>query len=137
MKLDFIKILILFLLASTIGFGLSWYFSGNETSKQKIKELEEEYSKLEIKKAEADAKILTLQKAYNKKDVEDKKMAIEVSNAKSDVIIAKKNLEKTKVELYILRNNIIKTRREIEEMKNNPKVLTDDELLEDLIKNTN
>ncbi len=28
------------------------------------------------------------------------------------------------------------TRKEIEDMKNNPKVLTDDELLEDLIKNT-
>ena len=29
-----------------------------------------------------------------------------------------------------------KTKKEIEELRNNPKILTDDELLEDLIKNT-
>jgi len=136
MKLDFTKILILFLLVSTIGFGLTWYFGGFDASKQKVKELEEEYKKLEQKAAAAEAKVLAWQEIYNKKDVEDRKMAIEVGKAKSDAIVAKQNAEKAKVELSKLQGGMAQTRKEIEEMKNNPKVLTDDELLEDLIKNT-
>jgi hypothetical protein len=136
MKLDFTKILILFLLVSTIGFGLTWYFGGFDASKQKVKELEEEYKKLEQKATAAEAKVLAWQEIYNKKDVEDRKMSIEVGKAKSDAIVAKQNAEKTKVELSKLQGGMTQTRKEIEEMKNNPKVLTDDELLEDLIKNT-
>lgn len=136
MKLDFTKILILFLLVSTIGFGLTWYFGGFDASKQKVKELEEKYKKLEIENAAAEAKIATWQEIYNKKDAEDKKMAIEVGKAKSDAIVAKQNAEKAKAELSKLQGGMAQTRREIEELKNNPKVLTDDELLEDLIKNT-
>lgn len=136
MKLDFNKILILFLLISTIGFGLTWYFGNNDVSKQKVKELEEKYKILEIEKAEADAKIATWKEVYKLKDSEDKKLAIEVGKAKSDAIVAKQNAEKTKAELSKIQGGIKQTRKEIEELKNNPKVLTDDELLEDLIKNT-
>jgi LysM repeat protein len=136
MKLDFTKILILFLLVSTIGFGLTWYFGGFDASKERVKQLEEDYKKLEKEKIAAEAKIATWQEIYNKKDAEDKKMTQEVINAKSDAVIAKQNAEKAKAELSKLQSGMAQTRREIEELKNNPKVLTDDELLEDLIKNT-
>ena len=73
---------------------------------------------------------------YDQKDAKDKKLAIEVGKAKADVLIAKQNAEKAKAELTELKGGMEETRKEIEDMQNNPKVLTDDELLEDLIKNT-
>lgn len=136
MKFDFNKFLILFLLISTVGFGLFWYFGGHDTSKERVKELEEEYKKLEKEKEVAEAKVLAWQEIYNKKDVEDRKMAVEVGKAKADAVVAKQNAEKAKAELSKLQGGMSQTRKEIEELQRNPKILSDDELLEDLIKNT-
>jgi LysM repeat protein len=134
--MDFKKIVIIFLLVSTIGFGLTWYFGGFDASKQRVKQLEEEYKKLEKEKEAAEAKIAIWQDIYNKKDAEDKKLAIEVGTAKANAQRAKEDAEKAKKDLSRLQGGMAKTRKEIEELRNNPKVLTDDELLEDLIKNT-
>jgi LysM repeat protein len=136
MKLDFTKILILFLLVSTIGFGLTWYFGGFDASKERVKQLEEDYKKLQKEKEAAEAKIVAWKEIFDKKDKEDKKMTQEVINAKTDANVAKINAEKAKAELTKLQGGMSQTRKEIEEMRNNPKTLTDDELLEDLIKNT-
>lgn len=136
MKLDFTKILILFLLISTIGFGLTWYFGGFDASKQRVKELEEDYKKLEKEKEAAEAKVEAWKEIFNEKDKQDKKMTQEVINAKTDANIARINAEKAKAELSKIQNSMSITRKEIEEMRNNPKAMTDDELLEDLIKNT-
>ena len=136
MKFDFKKAMILFLLLSSTGFGLTWYLGGYDPSKQRVKELEEQYKKLEGEKEAAEAKIAAWKEIYNEKDAKDKKLAIEVGKAKSEAVVAKQNAEKAKAELVKLQGGMAETKREIEEMKNNPKVLTDDELLEDLIKNT-
>jgi len=136
MKIDFRKIAILFLLISSTGFGLTWYLGGYDSSKQKVKQLEEEYKKLEREKAAADAKVAAWKEIYEQKDAKDKKLAIEVGNAKAAARIAKENAEKAKQDLSKLQGGMEQTRKEIEELKNNPKVLTDDELLEELIKNT-
>ena len=58
MKLDFTKILILFLLVSTIGFGLTWYFRGFSESKERVKQLEKDYKILEAEKKVAEEKIV-------------------------------------------------------------------------------
>lgn len=134
--MDFKKIVIIFLLLSTIGFGLTWYFGGFDASKQRVKQLEEEYKKLKEEKAAADAKVAAWKEIYEKKDAQDKKLAIEVGTAKAAAMIARENAEKAKQDLSKLQGGIEQTRREIEELQNNPKVLTDDELLEELIKNT-
>jgi LysM repeat protein len=134
--MDFKKIVIIFLLLSTIGFGLTWYFGGFDASKQRVKQLEEEYKKLEKEKEAAEAKIAIWQDIYNKKDAEDKKLAIEVGTAKANAQRAKEDAENAKKDLSRLQGGMAQTRKEIEELRNNPKVLTDDELLEDLIKNT-
>jgi hypothetical protein len=134
--MDFKKIVIIFLLLSTIGFGLTWYFGGFDASKQRVKQLEEDYKKLEEEKKAAEAKIAIWQDIYNKKDAEDKKLAIEVGTAKANAQRAKEDAEKAKKDLSRLQGGMAQTRKEIEELRNNPKILTDDELLEDLIKNT-
>ncbi len=136
MKLDFNKILILFLLISTIGFGFIWYFRGFSESKERVKQLEKDYKILEAEKKVAEEKIVAWQEVYRLKDIEDKKLVIEITNAKNEVIIARANAAKFQLELSKIKGDMAQTRREIEELKNNPKVLTDEELLKDLLKNT-
>jgi hypothetical protein len=136
MKFDFNKILILFLLISTIGFGLTWYFGGFDASKERVKQLQEDYKKLEEEKKAAEAKIVVWREIYNERDAKDKKMAQEVINAKTDAKVSRINAEKAKADLLKIKNGMSQTRQEIEQLKINPKVLTDDELLEELIKNT-
>lgn len=136
MKLDFNKILILFLLISTIGFGLTWYFRGFSESKERVKQLEKDYKILEAEKKVAEEKIVAWQEIYRLKDIEDKRLIIEVNNAKKEVIIARAMAAKFELELSNIKGDMAQTRREIEELKNNPKVLTDEELLKDLLKNT-
>ena len=134
--LELLSSVILFLLVSTIGFGLTWYFGGFDASKERVKQLEEDYKKLEKEKEAAEAKITAWKEIFDKKDKEDKKMTQEVINAKTDANVAKINAERAKAELLKLQGGMSQTIKEIEEMRNNPKVLSDDELLEDLIKNT-
>lgn len=136
MKLDFNKILILFLLISTIGFGLIWYFRWFSESNERVKQLEKDYKILEAEKKVAEEKIVAWQEVYRLKDIEDKKLVIEITNAKNEVIIARANAAKFQLELSKIKGDMAQTRREIEELKNNPKVLTDEELLKDLLKNT-
>lgn len=136
MKLDFNKILILFLLISTIGFGFTWYFRGFSESKERVKQLEKDYKILEAEKKVAEEKVAAWQEVYRLKDIEDKKLVIEVTNAKNEVMIARANAAKFQLELSKIKGDMAQTRREIEELKNNPKVLTDEELLKDLLKNT-
>ena len=136
MKFDFNKILIIFLLISTIGFGLTWYFGGFDASKERVKQLEEDYKKLEAEKKIAEGKIAAWKEIFKEKDAKDKQMTEQVINAKTDARVAKANAEKAKADLLKIKSGVSQTRQEIEELRNNPKVLSDDELLEDLIKNT-
>jgi LysM repeat protein len=136
MKLNFNIILILFLLISTVGFGLTWYFGGFSESKERVKQLERDYKKLEAEKKIAEEKVAAWQEVYRLKDIEDKKLIIEVTNAKKEVMIARAMAAKFESELSSIKGDMAQTRREIEELKNNPKVLTDEELLKDLVKNT-
>jgi len=136
MKFNFNIILILFLLISTVGFGLTWYFGGFSESKERVKQLERDYKKLEGEKKIAEEKVAAWQEVYRLKDIEDKKLIIEVTNAKKEVTIARAMAAKFQLELSNIKGDMAQTRREIEELKNNPRVLTDEELLKDLVKNT-
>ncbi len=137
MKYNLNNILIIILLITSIGFGLAWYFRGDNESKKRIKELENEFILLEQEKEKIDIKISVLKEIYAEKDAEDKRMTIEVTNAKNDVQKAKDDAKKAKDELLKLKGNIKKTLEDIEDIKNNTKVLTDDELLIDIKKNLN
>ena len=137
MKFDIKTILILILLAAATLFGLKWFFSGSDASKEKIKQLETEYKKLEQDKAAADAKILVWQGRFNAADIKDKQLSVAIIKSKADAKIADEKAKKSKADLDIVHNNITENRKEIETLKKNPPVLTDDELLESLIKKTN
>ena len=74
MKLDIKSILILILLGLTLLFGFKWFFSGDKASKERVKQLEEDYKKLEKDKEAAEAKIAAWKEIFDKKDKEDKKV---------------------------------------------------------------
>lgn len=136
-KLDIKTILILILLLASTVFGLMWFFGGNDASKERVKQLETEYKKLEQEKAAADSKILVWQGKFNAADEKDKKLAIEVTKSKADAKLADARAKKSKADLDKVQSGITENRKEIEALKKNPPTLTDDELLEALIKKTN
>jgi len=137
MKFDLKTILILVLLAASTVFGLMWFFGGSDASKEKVKQLEAEYKKLEEDKKAADAKILVWQGKFKVADAKDKQLAIAVTKSKADAKLAQEKAKKSKADLDKVQGGITENRKEIEALKKNPPVLTDDELLEALIKKTN
>ncbi len=137
MKFDLKKILILVLLVISTVFGLMWFFGGNDASKEKVKQLEQEYEKLEKEKTLVDANILLLQSKYNTLDIKDKKLEIEIKKSKSDTKLAEEKARKSKLDLDKVQDGITNNRKEIERLRKNPPVLTDEELLDALIKKTN
>ena len=137
MKFDLKTILILVLLAASTVFGLMWFFGGSDASKERVKELESEYKKLEQDKVAVDAKILVWQGKYNTLDIKDKKLEIEVKKLKSDTKLSEEKARKSKADLDKVKDGITNNRKEIERLKKNPPVLTDEQLLDALIKKTN
>jgi hypothetical protein len=137
MKFDIKTILILILLAAATLFGLKWFFSGSDASMEKIKQLETEYKKLEQDKAAADAKILVWQGKFNAADAKDKQLAVAVARSKADAKLADEKAKRSKADLDKVHVGIEENRKEIESLKKNPPALSDDELLEALIKKTN
>ena len=137
MKFDLKTILILVLLAASTVFGLMWFFGGSDASKEKVKQLEAEYKKLEEDKKVADAKILVWQGKFKVADAKDKQLAIAVTKSKADAKLAQEKAKKSKADLDKVQGGITENRKEIEALKKNPPVLTDDELLKALIKKTN
>lgn len=135
MKLEHYIIIALLVICSF--FGLKWYLSGNDEDKKRLKELEQQYKKLEEEKNAIDADIANWKTKYQLKDAEDKKKAIEVIQAKKETKSAIEKANKTKTELDNLRGEINKTRVYIENFKKNTPQLTDEQLLESLNKKLN
>jgi chromosome segregation ATPase len=136
-KLDLKSILIIILLLVSIVFASMWFFSGSDASKERIKQLETEFKKLETEKAATDSKIADWKSKYEDADRKDKQLELEVSRLKSDVKVAENKAKKSKQDLDKLQSGISENRREIENFKKNPPILSDDELLESLTKKMN
>lgn len=137
MKFDIRTSLILILLLSSTIFGFKWFFSGDDASKEKIKQLEEQFKQLEADKAAADIKIVQWQTKFQNADRKDKALESEINRLKIDSKIAQEKAKKSKENLDNIQSAIIENRKKIEDLKKNPPELTDDELLEALIKKIN
>jgi hypothetical protein len=132
MKFDIKNIIILVLLLTSIGFGLNWYFSGNDKSKDKVKELEKELVKLDkdLKESnkrlkESESKSDSLQKITNKSQEEALAQAEKTRKAEAVVVKYKDELEKAKQN-----TNIVKDR--IKQMEDKPANRTEQSLIESL-----
>jgi chromosome segregation ATPase len=133
MKLDIKSILILILLFGCLIFGYMWYFNTDNTDyKKELKELREDNKMLqeqrdsinhELKILESDFLILKTNESFYLDKID--KLEIEIEKAKN-------NANKSKAELDKIRKELAEVRKKIQEFKNNPPVLTDDDLLNSL-----
>jgi chromosome segregation ATPase len=132
MKLDIKSILILILLGLTLLFGFKWFFSGDKSSKERVKQLEQQFKELESLKKSVDLEIIT----WRKKTDSLKNLSIKLQyelveqesltkKAESEAIKSKSNLDK-------LRSDLAETQNKIREIKNNPPNRTGNALLESL-----
>jgi chromosome segregation ATPase len=136
-KFDIKTVVIVLLLLSSTVFGFMWFFSGNEVSKDRVKQLEADFKKLESEKAAADAKITEWKGKYVEADKMDKVLSGQISGLKKDSRISEEKARKSKEDLDNVQNGISENRKEIENLKKNPPKLSDDELMEALIKKIN
>ena len=132
MKYDIKTIIILVLLGFTIILGYKWYFSGDDVSKEKVKQLERENKKLESDKKNSDIEINKWKVKFTDLDITDKKLKLEVSKSIKDAKDALIKANKSKLDLDNLQKRLNETRRKIEEFEKNPPNRTGDALLESI-----
>ena len=129
MKVDIKKILILALIIFSIISGYKWFIGGDNVSKERVKQLDEEFKKLEIKKDSLTKSINKWKAKFDSLSVRDEelskinaKLEIDVKKAESDANTSKVNLDK-------LKGDISNTKNKIEDLKKNPTKRTGDDLL--------
>jgi DNA repair exonuclease SbcCD ATPase subunit len=132
MELDIKTIIIFILLATSLFFGLKWFWGGNKDLKNEANRLEQEFKELEKRKKETDLEIESWKEKFNSlKSVESKlkqeneKLEQQTKKAEQDANLSKANLDK-------LKGEIKETQEKIEEFKKNPPNRTGDALLESI-----
>jgi hypothetical protein len=132
MKLDIKSILILVLLGLTLLFGFKWFFSGDKASKERVKQLEQEFKQLESQKKLVDLEIATwIAKSDSLKKI-DVKLQAELAKQEAETKKAEIDANKSKANLDKLRKEMEETQHKIDEFKKNPPNRTGDALLESL-----
>jgi chromosome segregation ATPase len=132
MKLDIKSILILILLGLTLLFGFKWFFSGDKSSKERVKQLEQEFKELESQKKLVDLEIATWVAKSDSLKKLDVKLQAELAKQEAQTRKAEEEANKSKDNLDKLKKDIAETQHKIEEFKNNPPNRTGDALLESL-----
>jgi chromosome segregation ATPase len=129
MKVDIKKILILALIIFSIISGYKWFIGGDSVSKERVKQLEEEFKKLEIKKDSLTKSINKWKAKFDSLSVKGEelskinaKLEIDVKKAESDANKSKNDLSKIKIDM-------LDTKKKIEHLKKNPINRTGDDLL--------
>lgn len=132
MKLDIKSILILILLGLTLIFGLKWFWSGDDASKQRVKELEKQFTELESQKKALDLEINSWRAKSDSLKKLDLKLQSELAKQEALTKKAEADAQKSKANLDKIRHDLEETKHKIEEIKNHPPNRTGDALLESL-----
>jgi len=132
MKLDIKTIFIILLLGLTLLFGFKWFLSGDKASKERVKQLEQEFKDLENQKKLVDLEITTWRAKSDSLRQLDVKLQAELVRQEAETKKAEIEAQKSKANLDKLRRDIAETQQKIEDFKNNPPNRTGDALLESL-----
>ncbi len=132
MKLDIKSWIIVVLLVISLVFVGKWYFKGDDVSKSKVKELENQIELIEKEKAQRDANIKSLQDKQKELEATiDVKTQLVEDLARGNVLLAnqvayaQKGLEET-------RKKLKETQDKIAELLKNPVKRDGDDLLNSL-----
>jgi chromosome segregation ATPase len=132
MKLDIKTILILVLLGLTLLFGFKWFFSGDKASKERVKQLEQQFKELESQKKAVDLEITGWRCKSDSLRQLDIKLQAELARQEAETKRAEIEAQKSKANLDKLKRDIAETQQKIEDFKKNPPNRTGDALLESL-----
>lgn len=132
MKLDIKSILILVLLGLTLLFGFKWFFSGDKASKERVKQLEQQFKELESQKKLVDLEINSWRAKSDSLRQLDVKLQADLAKQAAQTKKAEIEAQKSKANLDRLKKDIAETEHKIEEFKKNPPNRTGDALLESL-----
>ncbi len=134
MKLDIKSIMILVLLGASLLFGYKWWFFGseNDASKERVKQLDIEYKKLEAQKKHLDVEIANWEDKFSKSEFEIAKLQIEISSLGLKSIRAENDANTSKAGLDKIKKELDEARRNIEKLKSDNNYKTGDELLESI-----
>lgn len=132
MKLDIKSILILILLGLTLLFGFKWFLSGDKASKERVKQLEQQFKELEDQKKAVDLEIATWKAKSDSLRQLDIKLQAEITKQEAQTKKAEIEANKSKANLDKLRHDLAETQHKIDEIKNHPPNRTGDALLESL-----
>lgn len=132
MKLDIKSILILVFLGISIFFGLKWFWSGNDASKERVKQLEQQFKELESQKKAVDLEIESWRAKSDSLKTLDLKLQKEIARQELLTKKAEQEAQKSKANLDRMRQDLADTKNKIEQIKNNPPNRTGDDLLESL-----
>lgn len=132
MKFDIKNTIILILLIVAILFGYKWFIESDSGSKERVKQLEKDFTEMESKKKISDLEINkwkckfdTLQKEGDRLKQENIKLESDTKKAEQEASKSKSNLDKLRLEM-------IETKNKIEKLKNNPIKRTGDDLLQSI-----
>lgn len=132
MKLDIKSILILVLLTLSLFFGLKWFWSGDNASKERVKQLEKEFKELESKKKLVDLEIVAWRASYDSLKVLDEKLQVEIAKQEAITKKAEQEAKNSRANLERMKKELADTRQKIDDIKSNPPNRTGDALLESL-----
>ena len=131
-QLDIKSILILILLGLTILFGFKWFFSGDKASKERVKQLEQEFKDLENQKKSVDLEINSWRAKSDSLRQLDVKLQAELTRQEAQTKKAEIEANKSKANLDKLKHDLEETQHKIDEFKKNSPNRTGDALLESL-----
>jgi len=132
MKLDTKSILILALLGLSLFFGLKWFWSGDSASKERVKQLEQEFKQLESQKKVVDLEIIAWKAKSDSLRLLDAKLQKEIENQEMLTRKAEQEAKNSRSNLEKMKKELAETRQKIDEIKSNPPNRTGDALLESL-----
>ena len=131
-QLDIKSILILILLGLTLLFGFKWFFSGDKVSKERVKQLEQQFKDLENQKKFVDLEINSWRAKSDSLRQLDVKLQAELTRQEAQTKKAEIESNKSKANLDKLKHDLEETQHKIDEFKKNPPNRTGDALLESL-----
>lgn len=129
MKLDIKSILILVLLGFTLIFGYKWYFSGDDTSEEKLNQLQEQYDEIEKEKQESNKRLNDNSIIIDSLMLADSLNTERIALLEFNVREAEDKAEESAGKLSEMQKQLAATRKKIKELKKNPPNRTGDDLL--------
>lgn len=129
---DIRNIIIASLVIIALVFGYMWLFSGDSSSKKRVKELEKENKILEHKEDSLTKHTNYLEEQFNILKLKEVRLEKEISSLEDQIKKSESIANQSKQQLDSLRKELFETKKKIDDLKNNPVNRVGNDLLESI-----